>query len=80
MILRKENYKNINVELNTFFDEMSDLFSKDVSIKEASTRIKRRHIEAQVLTAINNLCPILQQHMLMMNDLLKILIKTVMKD
>ena len=26
---------------------MSDLFSKDVSIKEASTRIKtRRHIEA----------------------------------
>ena len=36
----KKNYKNINVELNTFFDEMSDLFSKDVSIKEASTRIK----------------------------------------
>ena len=38
---KKENYKNINVELNTFFDEMSDLFSKDVSIKEASTRIKK---------------------------------------
>lgn len=41
---KKENYRKINAELNTFFDEMNCLFSKDVSAKDASTRIKKLEV------------------------------------